>query len=230
MPSSDDLKRAAAERAATLVTSDTVIGLGTGSTVRPLLEAIAARLAGGALVNVTGVPTSEDTAARCRGLGIPLASLDEHPHLALCIDGADEIGPDLALIKGLGGALLREKIVARAAKRFVVIADESKRVRRLGTRAPVPVEVVPFAWSTHGSFFRDLGAEPVLRRSDGGEPYVTDGGHYIVDLRFARGISDPAALARALDKRPGIVEHGLFLRMATMAIVAGPRGVKVLTR
>lgn len=227
--SPEDLKRAAAARAVLLVRDRTIIGLGTGSTVRPLLELLAERLTSGALRGVTGVPTSEDTATRCRALGIPLTTLDEHPALDLCIDGADEIGPRLALIKGLGGALLREKLVALAARRFVIIADASKRVRRLGTRSPLPVEVVPFGWTTHLAFFTGLGAEPVRRLAKGGDPYRTDGGHYIVDCRFAKGIPDPAALARALDKRPGIVDHGLFLRMADRAFIAGAAGVRELT-
>ncbi|MEK7667870.1 MAG: ribose-5-phosphate isomerase RpiA [Gemmatimonadota bacterium] len=229
-PTQDDLKRAAARRAVEYVASGTVIGLGTGSTVRPLLELLAERLAAGTLHHVLAVPTSEDTAARCRTLGIPLTTLDAHPRLALAIDGADEIGPRLDLIKGLGAALLREKLVALAARRFVVVADASKRVRRLGTRAPVPVEVVPFAWTTHLAFFESLGARPALRRAADGAPVVTDGGHYLVDCRFPRGIPDPRVLARALAKRPGIVEDGLFLGMAHRAVVAGPRGVTVLER
>ena len=226
----DDLKRAAAARAIESIASGTVIGLGTGSTVRPLLELLGARLAAGTLHGVLAVPTSEDTATRCRTLGIPLTTLDDHPRLALAIDGADEIGPRLDLIKGLGGALLREKLVALAAKRFIVIADESKRVRRLGTRAPVPVEVVPFGWTTHLAFFRSLGALPALRLAPDGEPYRTDGGNYIVDCRFARGIADPGAVARKLGRRPGIVEDGLFLRMAHVAFIAGGKGVKQITR
>jgi len=227
---SDDLKRAAAERAVTLIESGTVIGLGSGSTVRHLLEAIGRRLADGTLRDLTAVPTSDDTERRCRALGIPLTTLDEHPCLKLAIDGADEVGPRLDLIKGLGAALLREKLVALAARRFIVIADASKRVRRLGTRAPVPVEVVPFGWSTHLPFFRRLGAEPVLRLGADGAPLVTDGGHYLVDCRFARGIPDPRALARALAKRSGIVEDGLFLGIANAAVIAGERGVTVLRR
>jgi len=226
----DELKRVAAARALGCITGGTVIGLGTGSTVRPLLELLASRLASGALERVIAVPTSEDTAQRCRALGIPLTTLDEHPVLALAIDGADEIGPRLDLIKGLGGALLREKLVALAAKRFIIIADESKRVRRLGTRAPVPVEVVPFGWTTHVDFFRRLGSLPVLRLASDGRPYRTDSGNYIVDCRFPRGIADPAALARALARRPGVVEDGLFLRMAHVAFVAGPNGVRQITR
>jgi ribose 5-phosphate isomerase A len=227
--SPDGLKRAAAARAVLRIRSNTIVGLGTGSTVRPLLELLAGRLAAGELTGVTGVPTSEDTASRCRSSGIPLTTLDEHPVLDLCIDGADEIGPGLALIKGLGGALLREKLVALAAKRFIIIADDSKRVRKLGTRSPLPVEVIPFGWTTHLAFFAKLGAEPVLRRAAGGEPYLTDGGHYIVDCRFAKGMADPAAVARALDKRPGIVDHGLFLRMADTAFVATSSGVREIT-
>ena len=176
------------------------------------------------------MPTSEDTVARCRALGIPLTTLDEHPRLELAIDGADEIGPRLDLIKGLGGALLREKLVVGAAARFVVIADASKRVRRLGTRAPVPVEVVPFGWSTHLPFFQKLGAEPTLRRTADRRPFVTDEGHHIVDCRFPRGIPDPQALARALARRPGIVADGLFLGMAHTAVIAGAQGVRVLNR
>jgi ribose 5-phosphate isomerase A len=224
--SPEALKRAAAARAVAHVRSATIIGLGTGSTVRPLLELLAERIGSGALRDVTGVPTSEDTASKCRTLGIPLTTLDDSPKLDLCIDGADEIGPGLALIKGLGGALLREKLVALAARRFIIIADASKRVRRLGTRSPLPVEVIPFGWTTHLEFFAKLGTTPVLRTAAGGEPYRTDSGNYIVDCRFPRGMADPAAVARALDKRPGVVDHGLFLRMADLACIAGPSGVR----
>ncbi len=196
--------------------------------MRPLLELLGEALASGRLQDVTGVPTSEDTAGRCRSLGIPLTTLDERPSLDCAIDGADEVGPALGLIKGLGGALLREKLVALAAKEFVIIADGSKRVRRLGTKAPLPVEVIPFAWTTHLDFFRRLGAEPVLRQQTDGAPYQTDGGHYIVDCRFPRGMADPGRIARALDKRPGIVDHGLFLGMADMAFIAADGGVKTL--
>jgi len=226
----EDLKRAAAERSVEYVESGTTIGLGTGSTVRYLLEALAARLASGALRDVVAVPTSEDTAERCRTLGIPQTTLDQAPRLALTIDGADEVGPRLDLIKGMGGAFLREKLVVGASRRFIVIADDSKRVRRLGTRSPLPVEVVPFGWTTHQEFFERLGATPVLRRTGSGAPYVSDGGHYVVDCRFPRGIADPRRLARALAARPGIVEDGLFLGLADRAILAGASGVRELTR
>jgi len=226
----ETLKRAAAERAVQLIESGSVVGLGTGTTVRPLLELLAERLRQGAVTDVVAVPTSADTEARCRALGIPVVTLDEHPGVSLVIDGADEVGPHLALIKGGGGALLREKIVASAAKRFVVVADESKLVRRLGTRVPLPVEVIPFGWSGLLPFFASLGAEPALRRSSDGGPFVTDNGNYLVDCRFPRGIADPARLARALARRTGVVEDGLFLRMASVAVVAGARGVRLLKR
>jgi len=226
----EGLKRAAAERAVEFIENDTVIGLGTGSTVRPLLELLAGRLREGGLTGVVAVPTSADTEIRCRELGIPLATLEDHPELALVIDGADEIGPHLGLIKGGGGALFREKVVASAAQRFVVVADESKLVRRLGTRVPLPVEVVPFGWSGLRPFFASLGAEPVLRRAPDGAAFVTDNGNYLVDCRFPRGIADPGRLARALARRTGVVEDGLFLRMARIAVVAGERGVRLLKR
>ena len=226
----EPLKRAAAARAVELITSGMVVGLGTGTTMQPLLDALGRRLREGAVRNVVAVPTSEATAQRCRTLGIPLATLDEYPELALALDGADEVDPRLNAIKGMGGAMLREKVVALAAKRFVLVADESKLVRRLGTRAPVPVEVVPFGWSALIPFFERLGSEPALRCGAGGEPYVTDNGNYVVDCRFPRGIPDPAAVSRALARRTGIVEDGLFLRIAKVAVIAGRRGVRVLRR
>jgi len=224
------MKRAAAARALEFIESGMTIGLGTGSTVRPLLTLLAERLDEAGLKDVVAVPTSEDTARRCRELGIPLVTLADCPELSLAIDGADEVSPRLDLIKGLGGALLREKLVAQAARRFIVVADESKLVRRLGTRAPVPVEVIPFGWTALLPFFEKLGAEPVLRRGPDGSPSVTDNGNYLVDCRFARGIPDPGALARALAKRTGVVEDGLFLRIARVAVVAGAGGVRLLKR
>jgi ribose 5-phosphate isomerase A len=229
-PTADRLKHAAAERAVEFIESGTAIGLGTGTTVRPLLELLAARLSAGTLTGVVAVPTSDDTAQRCRALGIPVVTLDEYPELALAIDGADEVDPRLNLVKGMGGAMLREKLVALAARRFVVVADESKLVRRLGSRAPVPVEVIPFGWTTLIPFFESLGAEPVLRRAAHGSPHVTDNANYIVDCRFPRGIPDPRSLERALARRTGVVEDGLFLGIAKVAVIAGARGVRVLRR
>jgi ribose 5-phosphate isomerase A len=222
------LKRAAAERAAEWIRDGMTVGLGTGSTVRHLLDVIAERRAAGEWSGIVGVPTSEDTAERSRRLGIPLATLQERPRIDVTIDGADEIDPRLRLIKGLGAALLREKVVASVSDRLVIVADDSKLVRRLGTKAPVPVEVDPFAAGVLPGFFRSLGAEPELRRRDG-QVVVTDGGHWIFDCRFPDGIDDPEGLEVSLNNRSGVVENGLFLGMASAAVVAGADGVRVVT-
>jgi ribose 5-phosphate isomerase A len=221
------LKRAAAERAAEWIEDGMALGLGTGSTVRHLLDVVAERRAGGEWGSIVGVPTSDDTARRAERLGIPLATLAERGRLDLTIDGADEVDPELRLIKGLGGALLREKVVASVSARLVIVADDSKVVERLGTRAPLPVEVDPFAAPVLPAFLRSLGAEPVLRRVDGA-PLTTDGGHHILDCRFPGGIADPEALEAALLGRAGVLETGLFLGMATAAVIAAPGGVRVL--
>jgi ribose 5-phosphate isomerase A len=222
------LKRAAAERAAEWIRDGMTVGLGTGSTVRHLLDVIAERRAAGEWGTVVGVPTSEDTAARSQRLGIPLATLGERPRMDVTIDGADEIDPRLRLVKGLGAALLREKVVASVSDTLVVVADESKLVARLGTKAPVPVEVDPFAADVLPAFFRSLGAEPELRSRDG-RTVVTDGGNWIFDCRFPGGIDDPERLEAELNNRPGVVENGLFLGMARAAVVAGAKGVRVIT-
>lgn len=221
------LKRAAAERAAEWIRDGMTLGLGTGSTVRHLLDVIAERRAAGEWREVVGVPTSVDTTQRAERLGIPLATLAERPRIDLTIDGADEVDPELRLIKGLGGALLREKIVAAASAELVIVADASKVVERLGTKAPLPVEVDPFGEAIQPEFLRSLGAEPVLRRKADGSPYLTDGGNHVFDCRFAAGIGDAEALERALALRPGVVESGLFLGMATAAVIAGADGVEV---
>ncbi len=229
MNDAERLKRAAAETAAEWIRDGMTLGLGTGSTVRHLLDVIAERRAEGAWLGVVGVPTSEDTAARSRGLGIPLSSLDERPEVDLTIDGADEVDPELRLIKGLGAALLREKIVAAASRELVIVADDSKVVERLGTKAPLPVEVDPFGAAIQPGFLRALGAEPSLRMRDGA-PVVTDGGNRIFDCRFPAGIDHPEALEARLALRPGVIESGLFLRMATAVVVAGAGGVRVMRR
>lgn len=205
------------------------LGLGTGSTARHVTELVAERLRQGDLADIVGVPTSLATAQYARELGIPLSTIDETLTLDLAIDGADEFDPRLDLIKGMGGALLWEKIVERAAARLVIVADETKRVTRLGTRSPLPVEVVPFGWKTHEPFLRELGADVELRLGEDGRPFLTDSGHYILHCRFAHGIADPAETELTLARRPGIVESGLFLGMATTVIVAGER-VEVLER
>ena len=206
------------------------LGLGTGSTVAHFLEHLGARLACGELKDIAGVPTSVRTGKAADALGIPLGSLSELAPLDLTVDGADEVDPGLNLIKGLGGALLREKMVAQASRRFIAIVDETKLVARLGERAPVPVEVVPFEFESHLGWFAAMGAEPRLRMDGGGGAYRTDNGNVIVDCRFDGGIPDPAALERRLAHRAGVVESGLFLGMADEAVVAGAGGVRRLKR
>lgn len=223
-------KEAAGRAAVNEVESGMTLGLGTGSTVRHFLDALSRELGAGRLSGIRGVPTSEDTAARARTLEIPLVELAKAGELDLAVDGADEVTDTLQLTKGLGGALLREKMVVQAARRFVVVADGSKRVDRLGTRAPIPVEVVPFGWEAHLPFFRELGADPVPRRDDEGELVITDNRNPIVDLHFPEGLDDPHALDRALHHRAGVVETGLFLGVAHLALVGTDQGVRRLER
>jgi ribose 5-phosphate isomerase A len=224
------LKRHAAARALEEVRSGMRLGLGTGSTVAHFLDLLGEALAEGRLEDIVGVPTSEWTRARSGELGIPVTTLDETPALDLCVDGADEVDPSLDLVKGLGGALLREKMVARASARFAVIVDASKEVPRLGTLAPVPVEVTPFAWTTHVAPFAEWGADATLRTLPDGSPFVTDNGNYILHLRFRNGVPDATALDAALQARAGVVESGLFLGMADCVIVAAPEGIRVRER
>ncbi|MFM2310271.1 MAG: hypothetical protein RLY87_2393 [Chloroflexota bacterium] len=214
--------------AANMVQSDTVIGLGTGSTATYFVAALADRLRAGTLRNIKGVPTSEKTAAQARAEGIALTDLHTHPQLAAAFDGADEIDPNLTLIKGLGGALLREKIVAASAEKFFVFGDSAKMVKTLGVVTPVPVEIVDFARPLCERRLRALGAKPVLRVREG-KPQITDEGHVILDA-FFDGISDPSALDRAIKDIPGVVETGLFVGLTTAALVAGPDGVTVHPR
>lgn len=224
----DAHKRQAAERALAMVEDGMVLGLGTGSTARHVVELLAEHRAAGRLRNVVGVVTSRQTERHAREHGIPLAELDDRVRPHLTLDGADEVDPALNLIKGHGGALLWEKIVAAASGRLVIVVDESKLVSRLGERFAVPVEVVPFGWRVLLEPFRRLGAEPTLRTGPDGSPFVTDGGHYLIDCAFPGGIPDPAALERALRSHVGVVETGLFLGMASAVVVAGATGVRVL--
>ena len=230
MTDADSMKRAVGTEAAELVESGMRLGLGTGSTVAHLLTALANRLDTGRLVDVVGVPTSLRTAHEARELGIPLTSLTETPVLDLTIDGADEVDPELNLIKGLGGALLREKIVAQASRRLAIMVDDTKMVPALGTRCLVPLEVIQFGWEVHGGFVESFGAQPTLRVGPDGEPMVTDNGNYIIDCHFPDGIADAENFELAIGTRAGIVESGLFLGMATEVLVSGPAGVERLTR
>lgn len=226
----ENLKREAARRALDYVRADMRLGLGTGSTARHFVELLGERVKAG--LPVRCVPTSEATRAHAEGLGISLLTLDECPELDLTIDGADEIAPDLSLIKGGGGALLREKIVASASARMLVIADESKWVAVLG-RFPLPIEVVPFGlqatWRAIEKAASNAGCAGALtlRRSRDGHPFVTDEGHFIVDAALER-IVDPQSLAAELTTIPGVVEHGLFIGLAKIVILAGAAGTRVI--
>ena len=225
------LKIEAARAALTHVHDGMRLGIGTGSTAEEFVKLLAERVDGG--LTIVGVPTSERTAALCMQLGVPISSLDETPELDLTIDGADEVDLELSLIKGGGGALLREKIVAAASRRMIVIADRSKKVEMLGS-FPLPIEVNRFGLrSTElaiGKAAASLGLSgPLVIRTRDGKPFVTDGGHLIIDASFGR-IPDPRALSGALHAIPGVVEHGLFLGMASAAILAGQDGIEVLGR
>ncbi len=221
-------KRAAAERALEWVRSGTVVGLGTGSTAVWAIRGLGARLADGRLREVVAIPTSEASATEARAVGIPLVTLDEHPVIDLTVDGADEVDPRLDCIKGYGGALLREKVVAQATRRQVIVVDESKPSPRLGTRCHVPVEVLRFARATEQAFLESIGATVTLR-TDGPEPFVTDEGNWILDAAFGP-IADAAALAARLGARAGVVEHGLFLGLTHDLLVATPGAVEHRTR
>lgn len=224
----DALKRDAAREALGRVAPGMRLGLGTGSTMAHFLDLLGESLASGRLSDISGVPTSERTRVHAERVGIPLAELHELQPLDLAVDGADEVGPGLDLIKGLGGALLREKMVVQAARRFVVIADDTKAVPRMGARSPLPVEVVPFAWQAHLPAFRALGAEPTLRLGEGGDPYTTDNGNFILDLHFEGGVENPREVESAIMARAGVVDTGFFLGMAAEAILAGGGGIRIL--
>jgi ribose 5-phosphate isomerase A len=223
----DRLKQAAAEFAAAQIEDGMVVGLGSGSTARLLVTAIGQRVQKG--LRLIGVPTSEQTAEQARGLGIPLSTLAQNPQPDVTIDGADEVElRTLNLIKGGGGNQLREKIVAHASSRMVVIVDESKLGPQLGTHAKVPVEVAQFGWQATFRLLENLKGNPGLRMHEG-DPFVTDGGNYILDCGFGL-IASPADLQRELDGVVGVMEHGLFIGMASLVLVGTATGVTQMRR
>jgi len=230
MTDAESFKREAAAEALAQVENGMVLGLGSGSTVAHFLDLLGKKLERGELRDVVGVPSSIRTGREARTAGIPLTSLAEHRVLDLTVDGADEVSPTLDLIKGMGGALLREKMIAQASKRLLIIVDAGKAVERLGTRSPLPVEAVDWGWSGHVAFLEEQGASVSVRRFEDGPPFKSDNGNLILDCTFAGGIADPAALHAALKARAGVVETGLFLGMASEAIFAGPDGLKRLRR
>jgi ribose 5-phosphate isomerase A len=223
------LKQKAAEHAVEYVKSGMIVGLGHGSTAAFALKHIAWLLETGGLSNILGIPCSIQVEDEARHLGIHLTTLEEHPIIDVTIDGADEVDSNLDLIKGGGGALLREKIVAQASRREIIVVDESKLSPALGTRWPVPVEVIPFGWRSQISFLESLGASVSVRQTCDGKRFVTDQGNLILDCNFGP-LQQPTQVARELSQRTGIVEHGLFLGLTTDVIVAGKNRVRHLTR
>jgi ribose 5-phosphate isomerase A len=222
----DQLKRAAALRAIEEVEDGMVVGLGTGSTAAFVVEGLGARVASG--LRLVGIPTSERTAAHARRLGIPISTFAEHQRLDLTIDGADEVQVGtLDLIKGLGGALLREKIVAAASERLIIVVDQEKLVERLGEHTPVPVEVTQFGWQATAAALAKLGCVPERRYTAGEQPYVTDGGNFILDCPFGP-IAQPRLLEQAINMVVGVVENGLFLGRSSAVVVASATGVEIL--
>ncbi|MGC2524990.1 MAG: ribose-5-phosphate isomerase RpiA [Stellaceae bacterium] len=222
----DELKRAAALRAIEEVEDGMVLGLGTGSTAAFVVEGLAGRVKSG--LRVVGIPTSERTAAQARRLGVPIATFAEYQKLDMTIDGADEVElGTLNLIKGLGGALLREKIVAAASRRLVIVVDQEKLVERLGAHTPVPVEVTQFGWQVTAGALERLGCVPERRYTTREQPFVTDEGHFILDCRFGP-IANPGALETRIAATVGTVENGLFVGRSSMVVLASATGVEVL--
>jgi ribose 5-phosphate isomerase A len=225
----DQWKKQAGETAAMLIEDGMVVGLGTGSTAAFAIAALGRRVTQDGL-RIVGIPTSERTTEQARALNIPLTTFADHTQIDLTIDGADEVLPGpLYLIKGHGGALLREKIVAAASKRMAVVADDTKLVKCLGEMVSVPVEVVPFGWQVTARRIRELGGNPAMRKDAEQKPYVTDGGHYILNCAFG-AMNNPQEIAHQLDHVVGLVEHGLFLKFASEAVIAGHDGVAALKR
>lgn len=230
--SMDDLKRQAAARAVEQVRDGMKLGLGTGSTAKHFVELLGERVRAG--LKVIGVPTSEATRLDAERCAVPLTTLEEVDRLDLTVDGADEIDPNLELIKGGGGALLREKIVAAASDRMIVIADDSKWVQTLG-RFPLPIEVIPFGLGATRRAIETTFAENGVsgqmdvRKAKNGHAFVTDGGHWIIDAHLGQ-ISDPSRLAKSLNSIPGVVEHGLFIGLARTVVLAGSQGIRVIDR
>jgi len=224
-----ELKKQAAERAVELIESGMVVGLGHGTTALFAVQRIAKLLKGGVLSDLLGVPCSSQVEEEARNLGIPLTTFDEHPVIDLTIDGADEVDGNLNLIKGGGGALLREKIVAQASRKEIIVVDDSKLSPALGTLRAVPVEVIPFGWQSQALYLESLGATVILRKDDNRIPFMTDQGNLVLDCNFGP-ISNPERLAEALNARTGVAEHGLFLGLATDLIVANSKGIYHRTR
>jgi ribose 5-phosphate isomerase A len=229
MATQSELKQKAAYRAVEFVGSDMLVGLGTGSTTRFAVERLAERIKAEGLKNVVGIPSSLQTEKLAIELGIPLTTFDQQSQIDVTIDGADEVDPDLNLIKGGGGALLREKVLAQASRQNIIIVDGSKMSPQLGTNWALPVEVIPFACKVEEIFLSSIGASVSIRMRENGSRYQTDQGNLILDASFGQ-IKHPQKLALMLNERAGIVEHGLFLELASDVIVAEAEGIRHLKR
>jgi ribose 5-phosphate isomerase A len=222
-------KERAGQAALSYIKDGMIVGLGTGSTAKLFIDALGAAIGAGRITGIKGIPTSVRSEEQARQLGIPLTTFAETPAVDVTIDGADEVGPGLNLIKGLGGALLREKLVAQNSRRLVIVADDQKKVSFLGAKSPLPVEVARFSHEAAERFLRGLNCVPALRKAADGSAYLTDNGNFIYDCRFAR-IDDPRALEEKLAHRAGIVETGLFIDMADVVLIAGADSVETLKR
>jgi ribose 5-phosphate isomerase A len=224
-----DAKQRAGEAALQYVKDGMIVGLGTGSTAKYFIEAVAAAVRAGKLHDIRAVPTSVNSEKLATAAQLPIVTFAQTAKIDLTVDGADEVAPDLTLIKGLGGALLREKLVAQNSNKLIIIADASKLVTKLGTKSPLPVEVTPFGMEASERFLREQGCTPTLRRTDNGEVFITDNGNYIFHCKFPE-IADPRALNVTLATRAGIVESGLFIDLAQMAIIADDQTVWTVAR
>ncbi|OGB60661.1 MAG: ribose 5-phosphate isomerase A, partial [Caldithrix sp. RBG_13_44_9] len=222
-------KSQAAEKAVEFLEDGMIIGLGSGTTAQFALRRIGELVASGKLGKIIGIPSSRQTDRIARRLAIPLGEINDFPEIDLTIDGADEVDPQLNLIKGGGGALLREKIIIQASKRVIIIVDESKISTRLGKKWPVPVEVLPFSWKCEERFLASLAGKVMLRKTNSGKPYKTDQNNFILDVKFSQ-IKQPEELVKKLNERAGIIGHGIFLESATDVIVAGKKGISHLKR
>ena len=229
MDKTDIYKDQAAEKAVEFIQDGMIIGLGSGSTARFALQRIGDLISASKLKKIIGIASSRQTSRIARRLGIPLGEINDFPEIDLTIDGADEVDPQLNLIKGGGGALLREKIIIQTSKRVIIIVDESKISTRLGKKWPVPVEVLPFSWKCEERFLSSLGGKVVLRRTNDNKPYKTDQHNFILDVKFSP-IRQAEELVKKLNERAGIIGHGIFLESATDVIVAGKKGISHLKR
>jgi ribose 5-phosphate isomerase A len=223
-------KKSAAEFAVNeFIKPNMIIGLGTGSTAIFALHKIAELLQRGELKNVKGIPSSTQIEKEAKNMGIPVTTLNKHKTIDVTIDGADEVDPNINLIKGGGGALLREKIIAQASNMVIIVVDESKLSEKLGMKWPIPVEVLPFGWESHLEFIKSIGANPKLRLTESDKPYTTDQGNIILDLHFGP-IDNLITLSEILHSRAGIIGHGLFIDIATDLVVASEQGIKHITK